>query len=132
MQKIIISGIELTIDSYNQILGMGGPWIGSVSIGTDFISKDCLIDNFVYKEDMNLLFFVKFQLVSKYSWYFSINFYNINSKTIYEFDRTFNMVYLGEFRSKNELEIYPAFHDSFKNTQIIFNLDEEEFSQIPQ
>ena len=39
------------------------------------------------------------------------------------------MVYLGGFISKNELEIYPAFHSAFESTKQIFNLDEEDFTQ---
>ncbi|MGZ3750214.1 MAG: hypothetical protein ACXVB0_20665 [Mucilaginibacter sp.] len=129
MNKILISGIELTTTNEGEILRMGGPWVGDVSIGTDLISKDCNVDNFLYNQDLNLLFFVKYHQINYYQ-YFTINFYNISTKTVYEFEREFDMVHLGEFKSKNELEIYPAFHDKFKNIQIIFNLDDEDFSQV--
>jgi hypothetical protein len=129
-RKISIADIELTITNQDQILNMGGPGIGDVAIDNDLISKDCILDNFVYNEDLHLLFFVKYNRVSKYQWYFSINFYNVEAKTLYEFDKVFDMVYLGKFISKNELEIFHAFHGEFANTKSIFNLDEEEFEQI--
>ncbi|MGF7081174.1 hypothetical protein [Mucilaginibacter sp. UYCu711] len=128
--KIIVQGLDLTISNANQILNMGGPWIGDISLGTDFISKNCIVDNFVYQENTSRLFFVKYNNVSKYSWYFSINFYNLKSKTIFEFDRVFDMVHLGRFTNDVKLEIYPAFHNQFEDKKEIFNLDEEDFSTI--
>lgn len=132
MHKVIVSGIELTVDNENEILRMGGPWIGDVYIGNDLISKGCLIDNFVYQENMNLLFFVKFNKVSKYQWYFSINFYNIDSKMVCQFDHIFDMVWLGKFFSKNELEIYRAFHNKSENRREVFKLDEQDFHVVSQ
>ena len=130
MNTLLVSGIELTTVNEAEILGMGGPWIADVSIGHQLLSRDCIVDNFVYNNEMKLLFFVKFNKVSKYRWYFSINFFNMGSKTVFEFDKEFDMIHLGEFVSKNELEIYPAFHDKFKDTKQLFNLDREEFHQI--
>jgi len=130
MNKILVSGIELSTANEGEILNMGGPWIGEVSIGDDLISKDCIVDNFVYDKDRNLLFFVKFNKVSNHKWHFSISFYNIDTKIVFEFDKVFDMVRLGEFVSKNEIAIYPVFHDRFKNRQQIFNLDKEEFHQL--
>jgi hypothetical protein len=125
----LINGIELTITNPNQILGMGGPYIGDVKIETDFILKNIVLDNYVVKNDRSSLFFVRYHRINLYH-YFTINFYNINSNTAYEFDKEFDMIYIGEFTGENELEIYPAFHDQFKSTRIIFNLDEESFSQL--
>ena len=132
MHKILVGELELMLTNERQILNMGGPWIADVSVGTDFVSNNCILDNFVHNKTFNLLFFVKFNKVSKYYWYFSINFYNIDTKTVFEFDRVFDMVHIGDFRTKNELEIYPAFHAQFKDTQQIFNLDQEEFHETSQ
>src|SRR5579862_6362624 len=125
--KATVSGLELTIENAGQILNMGGPWIGNVWLGAYFISHDCIVDNFVYLKESGCIFFVKYHLVSKYSWYFTLNFYNVNTKSIYEFKLVFNMVYLGEFVAKNKLKIYNAFHGRFENTSLILDLDEEEF-----
>ncbi|HTD39478.1 MAG TPA: hypothetical protein VK671_02575 [Mucilaginibacter sp.] len=109
---------------------MGGPWIGDISIGDDFISKDCVVDNFVYKEDMSLLFFVKYHIISKRYWYFSINFFNIDTKVNYEFTNEFDMVHIGSFISKDELEIFHAFHDKNEHRRRVFKLDEEDFHLV--
>ena len=129
VHKVVVSGIELTLTNPREILRMGGPYTADMFIGEDLISTDCIFSNFVYKDDMGLLFFVKYHHINYYQ-YFTINFYNISIKTVYEFDKEFDMVHIGEFRGKNKLEIYPAFHDQFKHIQIIFNLDEENFSQV--
>jgi hypothetical protein len=138
MHKSVIDGIEIAIDNAEQIINMGGPWIGDLYIGPDFVSKDCVLDNFVLTENKQLLFFVKHHFfVTKKGWfgtsgfrYFTINFYNIDNKSSFEFKKEFSIIHIGNFISKNELEIYPAFHDQFKNKRIIINLDEEEFDQI--
>lgn len=86
MDKILVSGIELTIDNANEILRMGGPWVGDISLGSDLVTKDCVLENFVYKKDANLLFFVKAHRINNY-YYFTINFYNSDTKTLCEFDK---------------------------------------------
>ena len=129
MNTILASGLALTINNPHEVLSMGGPFIGELSIGTNFISEDCLVDNYVFKEYSNLLFFIKYHRINLYQ-YFTINFYNPDTLTVYEFDKEFDMVYLGNFRTKNELEIYHAFHDKFPDSQHIFNLDTEIFSPV--
>jgi len=126
----MVSGIELATANEKEILGMGGPWTCDLYIGDKLISEGCILNNFVYHSNLNLLFFVKFNRVSNYQWYFSIHFYNIAAKTIFEFDKVFDKVYLGKFISERELEIYPAFHDRPKNLQQAFDLDKEEFYQV--
>lgn len=129
-RKITIDSVELAIGNEVEILRMGGPWTGDIYIGADLVSKDCLSDNFVYEKEMNLLFFVKFNKVSKDKWYFSINFYNIETRELYEFDKIFDMVYLGEFIDKSTLEIFNSFNNTLDNKRLIFNLDEEEFHRV--
>jgi len=126
---ISVSGKVFTIENANEILRMGGPHIGDLLLDSNIISKDCIADNFIHKEDLNLLFFVSYRKVNTYH-YFTINFYNINSGELFEFDKEFDILYLGGFISKNELEIYTAFHDKFKDRKLIFNLDQENFRAI--
>jgi len=128
MQKVIISGIELTTDNEVEILRMGGPWVGDIYWGDDLISKNCIVDNFVYKEDTKLLFFVKYNRLNDLT-YFTINFYDFGSKTLYQFDKEFEMLYLKEFISDNELHVYNSFNDGVGNNYY-FKLDEEDFHPI--
>ena len=129
MHTISVSGTVFTIENFDQILGMGGPHICDLLLGGSVISKDCIVDNFIHKEDLNLLFFIKYGRINFYG-YFTICFYNINSGELFEFDREFDILYLGGFISENELEIYPAFHDAFKDQKLIFNLNQENFRAI--
>ena len=128
MHKVIISSIDLTIDNEVEILRMGGPWVGDVYLGYDLISKNCIVDNFVYKEDTKLLFFVKYNRLNDLT-YFTINFYDFVSKTLYQFDKEFEMLYLKEFISDNELHIYNSFNDQVGNNYY-FKLDEEDFHLV--
>ena len=130
MDKITISGIELSLDIKGEILRMGGPWIGDIYTGKDLISKDCIIDNFVYQKGTNLLFFVKYHRIHNY-YYFTINFYNPETKTLYEFDKEFEMLHLKEFVSDNELHVYNSFNDQVGNNYC-FKLDDEEFHVVSQ
>jgi len=129
MNKIIVADLELTVDNATEILRMGGPYIGDISLGSDFISKDCVLENFIYKDDSNLLFFVKANPINNY-YYFTINFYNLKTKTLFEFDKEFEMLYLKEFISNNELHIYNSFNDQLGNNYY-FKLEEEDFHAVP-
>jgi len=129
MIETVIAGMKLTMPDARQIINMGGPHIGDAFLGTELMAKDCIVGNFVYQEKTGFLFFVKYHRINYYQG-FTINFYDIKNKLEYEFDREFSIVHLGNFISENKLEIYPAFHGEFKNTVQIFDLDEEDFSQI--
>jgi len=79
----------------NQIINMGGPWIGDLFLKKHIICKGVLIDsqNFYPKEEK--LFFVKYHEVSKWRVhnFFTINYWN--KKTINYLNRTLNtMCYL--------------------------------------
>jgi len=130
MHVVKISSLELELDNAGQILNMGGPWIGDISLKGQLIAQKCIIDNFKFDESRGLLFFIKYHLVNRRKWYFAIQFYNVNSKTVYEFDRVFNMVYLGDFLDKTKLEIYHAFHDQNPLLKSVFDLDQEHFSKL--
>jgi hypothetical protein len=129
MLTISVSGKVFAIENVGQILGMGGPHVGDLLLDGTLISEACIANNFIHKEDLNLLFFIRRRTLNFYR-YFTINFYNINSGELFEFDKEFDILYLGGFVSKNELEIYPAFHDKFKDRKLIFNLDQESFNAI--
>lgn len=129
MTTTLPSGIQITEKNANEILSMGGPYIGTVSIGDAVISDDCVLGNYVETDDFRALFFIKFHKINSYQ-YFTINFYNQETKATFEFQREFDMLYLGRFLGKNELEIYPAFHDKFPEKKLIFDIDKEQFKLV--
>ena len=127
MEKMHISGVEIEVSSTDQVLNMGGPWIGDLYIDGCFVSNNCVVNNFVFDEKRKLIFFVKYHLANKYYWYFTINFYNIKDKVAFEFEREFDMVYIKQFIGSNLLEIYRAFHGQFPEKRQVFDLDAEDF-----
>jgi len=108
---------------------IGGPYVCNLYLGHKLISTGCVVDNFVYQEQTKLLFFVKHHLIGDYH-YFTINFYNVDTDTAFEFLRQFDMVFIKQFITPKELEIYRAFHDKFLSSRLIFNLDDEDFEKI--
>ena len=60
VHKEIVSGIELTLTNAQEILSMGGPYTVDVYMGDKLISNNCIADNFIFNEDLKLLFFVKY------------------------------------------------------------------------
>jgi len=104
--------------------------VGSILIEDDLISENCILNNTLYNDDMDILFFVKCHRLNNYYW-FTLNFYNFKSKTGYEFCKEFEMLYLKEFISENEIHIYESFNDRAGNNYY-FKLDEEEFYEVEQ
>ncbi|WP_295714957.1 hypothetical protein [Mucilaginibacter sp.] len=129
VHKEIVSGIELTLTNAQEILSMGGPYTVDVYKGDKLISDNCIADNFIFKEDLKLLFFVKYHQINSFP-YFTINFYNIDNDTVFEFYREFDMLHLKQFLSSSELEIHIAFHGQFNYQGQIFNIDNEDFRQV--
>jgi hypothetical protein len=130
MEKKLISDFEIEIDNVGEILNMGGPWVGTLLIQGEKISDNCIIDNFVFNKPLGLLFFIKFHVITDYNFYFTINFYNIRSKTGFEFNKEFNMIFIKQFVGPSEIEIYNAFHDQFPDKKDIFNIDNEAFKPM--
>ncbi|HJP62363.1 MAG TPA: hypothetical protein VJ844_02920 [Mucilaginibacter sp.] len=126
--KVLISGIELTIVNAAEALRMAGPFIGDVYVGETLISKNCIVENFLLQPNSNNIFYVKYHTINQFG-YFSINFFNLEIKTAFEFYKEFQMLYLKEFSSENEIHIYESFNDSAGNNYY-FKLDEEEFYRL--
>jgi hypothetical protein len=126
MTKITLSGIEIKITDAQEMLRMGGPYVGNVWLNEKIIAKNCIVDNFIYQNELNLLFFIKYYRINNYQ-YFTINFYNLNEGTVYEFIREFDMVYINQFIDKTKLEIFNAFNNKVSQKKMIFDLDRETF-----
>lgn len=121
--------MKFAIVGAQEVLRMSGPYVGTLLKDGNTVSNNCVADNFVFYESKRLLFFVKYHVVNYYK-YFTINFYKVDDDAVFEFEREFDMLYLGEFVDAAELEIYRAFHDKFSSNKEIFNIDKEEFTLI--
>jgi hypothetical protein len=128
VNNLNIGGIALTFENAREMLGMGGPFIGDFFIKGKLIATDSLCDTLLYESTKNLLFFIKYHEINRY-YYFTINFYSFKTSSIFEFEREFNAVHLGEFITPTQLEIFHAFHDQSPNKSI-FNIDNEDFYPV--
>lgn len=117
--------------SPNQIMSMGGPWVGDLYINDEFVANDIVMDNEIINEMARHIFFVKFFNVSRWRSknYFKINFYDLNTKHLFEFDRKFDMVFISKYLDKSNLEIYHAFHDKILERKDVFNILDEKFTE---
>lgn len=129
MRNVNISGLEITINNALQIINMGGPYIGTISLGNRIIAEDCILDNFLYRDDLKKLFFVKYHVVN-HEWCFTINFFSIDENQEFEFTRIIKMVYLKQFLSANELEFFNAFHDKNPERRDVFDINKEPFRKV--
>lgn len=124
---------DIKFENPNQIINMGGPWVGNLFLNGVFITSNVNIDNVVCKPSGSQVFFVKYYDISKWQNknFFTINFLDLISNLLYEFERKFDKVFLGEFKNDNELEIYSAFHldnstlKTMFNTKIEHNIEKE-------
>ena len=126
MPIVTLSELELTITNGQEILSMGGPYIGDIWLNDQLIEKDCIVDNFIYHEQLKLLFFVKYHRINGYQ-YFTINFYLLKDNKNGQFAKDFDMVHLKQFLPGNKLEIFHAFNDGNEKNRLVFDMDEEEF-----
>src|ERR1700761_7569459 len=105
MNETIVAGVKISISNAREILHMAGPWIGDISINGDNAIADCIVDNFVFHEKRKLLFFITNHVLNNCD-YFRVNFYSLDLKQDFQFDREFDAIYLKQFINDNELEIF--------------------------
>ncbi|RKR82625.1 hypothetical protein BDD43_2810 [Mucilaginibacter gracilis] len=128
-KSVQISGKELYMVNTGETLSIGGPYVGDAHLDNILIVKNCVADNFVYRDDLNFLFYVQYHKVNHHD-FFTINFRNLINSSNFQFNREFKMVHIKGFISMNELEIFLAFHDELPNRKQIFNIDDEDFYAI--
>jgi len=116
----------------NQIINMGGPYVCDLYMDTFLISNNVVVDNFIFNEKKNLLYFVKYYEGLKWQsdTYFTINSYHIETSVVNESNRHFIMVYLKKLINENTMEIFLAFHDRNVSQRDIFDLQEGNFHML--
>ena len=97
----------------NQILGMGGPWIGDLIVKKNHVSSDVIIENVFFCEDSNRLYYLKYckgkSFFSKY--YFVICSVDLNSCEIIQYEMKFKLIYIKDVVNGN-LNYFEAFHNN--------------------
>lgn len=88
MNDLDFSREKIQFRNPDQILNMGGPWIGELFLGDCKVMDDVIIDNLQYNEEQNRLYFVRYHKVSRWSKenYFSINYINLSTSSTYMYD----------------------------------------------
>jgi len=109
----------------DQIISMGGPWVGELYFDKLKVSDNVILDNIIQDEIKDRLYFIKYNLngSGKREYYFSINFLDVHAKDVYMFDMKFNKVYIKHLSNEDSLTFYRAFHDSIEKFRDVLNLN---------
>jgi hypothetical protein len=123
MEEMQVNGENLFWDNPKEILGMGGPWVGDLMLGYKKISTCIVVDNFLHDKDRNRLYFIKYNLISKWARdnFFSIMYYDIDSNELSDLNKKYDMVYLESIEG-NRLVIFHAFHNKDTSKKAMLNL----------
>jgi hypothetical protein len=129
MQNFDISGKKVMFDNEEQVINMGGPYIGTLSIDDKLISDNCIVDNLVFDETKQRVYFVKYHSTSKWmsGTFFTINFHDFRQDMVYQYVKTFKTLYLSGLCGDNEMEIFNAFHSQIVKYKSIFSLGTEKY-----
>lgn len=113
MQELIINGKSISFNNPNQIINMGGPWVGELLIGNHKVIDNVIIDNLHYNNEHGRLYFIKYNKISRWQKdnYFSIYYVDILTDKLYIYDLKFDVIFIKGIDSNYELTYYEAFHD---------------------
>lgn len=114
----------------NQIINMGGPWIGDLFLKKHIICKSVLIDSQKFYPKEEKLFFVKYHEVSKWRVhnFFTINYWNKKNNQLFESNLKYNVLFIQKGNNEDEIIIYKAFHSENTSLGTIIPLNEIEFT----
>lgn len=131
MDIIEIRGRKISFENPNQVINMGGPWVGSLFLDDRKILENVVLDNFFYNETSCRLYFVLYHEISNWQIdnYFSIIFLDLNSNDLFEYELKFSQVYIKNIEN-HELIYFDAFHDKNDSKKNILNLNGLEFRKV--
>jgi hypothetical protein len=111
--------MEIDFLNPEQIINMGGPYVGILNINKEPICENVIIDNYIIKD--NLIYFIVYNDESKWARdnYFSIFYYDNIKKKLFEIQKKFQAIFLKKFVNEDSIKIYKAFHDTFENHFIV-------------
>ena len=119
---------DLNIDfkNQNQVISMGGPWVGDLFIKGTLVSDKVVLDNIVFNKSSDHVFFVKYHEISNWQNenFFTINSLNLITDEIHESKERFQALFISDSKSKHELKVYKSFHDGFEEMASSMKLSE--------
>ncbi|WP_144283500.1 hypothetical protein [Chryseobacterium echinoideorum] len=105
-----------------QIINMGGPWVGDLIINNQNVSNNILIDNYLEKE--LFYYFIKYFKISKKQKdnFFSVLRIDKNNMKVAVSIEKFEKIHIKDIE-ENSLYYYEGFHENLpvKNSQVNFN-----------
>lgn len=130
MKDLTINGLSIAVTNAQQIINMGGPWVGDLFVGERKVSDTCIEGNIVVNDSDDQVYFISYHKVSKWQNenYFTINSYHVRTSVVIEFEKRFNMVYIDELTDDGKMEIYLAFHNQDASKKRIFDVKAEKSS----
>ncbi len=125
MSELVINGRTISFNNPNQIINMGGPWVGKLLLDDKEITDNVVLDNLFYNEAHYNLFFIKYNEISKWQNdnYFSICYFDLKSNVLFTYDLKFKQVFIEKVKD-NELIYYEAFHNKDESKKRILYLNE--------
>lgn len=121
----IINKEKIRFENPNQIINMGGPWIGELFYGEFKIATKVIIDNLVMNEESGKLFFVEYHDISKWQ---KNNSFTINSLdgfgNLCKYDTQFKTIYIDNIDIQNNLHYFEAFHEKGPEKKRMKKMDE--------
>ncbi len=132
MTEVLLPQKGFHIEDAEQVINMGGPWIGSLYLESKLISSGCILDNILLDEKTHRIYFVKYHNYTTRASgrYFTINYYCIDEDTVFESEQRFDMLYVKPSYKINELKIFHGFHDKSPVKNSKFDLTTEPFSLV--
>jgi hypothetical protein len=132
MEELVINGKIVSFNNPNQVINMGGPWVGKLLLDNNEITDNVVLENIFYNKAQNNLYFIKYHEISKWQKenYFSINILDLQTNNLFMYDLKFRQVYIEKI-DKDDLIYYEAFHNKDESKKSILNVKELKYSSVP-
>lgn len=121
----MLEKLTIKFDNPDQILNMGGPWVGNLYINDKLVDEDIIIDNYILDKNCEKIYFIKYKKVSKWmdNNKFFLRYWELSSKKLFEYELSFNFIFLVDIKNENEIIYYKSFHGKNDQQRHIINLN---------
>lgn len=114
-----IDGYKIVFSNIEETLGMGGPWVGELSIDTTKVEGIFIVQKpLIHKQK---LFFIKMNVHGK--WRRNINFtilvFDLQQKQYLESKGTYSFIVIDSISDEDEIIFYDSLDKTFGNKFII-------------
>jgi hypothetical protein len=111
--EIFANSRKLVWTDEQEILGMGGPWVGNLYLDDKWISDNVLADNALVDSAKTRIYFVKYNRVSKWrdENFFTLQYYDWTKGAVFHLNgKAYDMLYL-ESIEVDQIAAHRAFHN---------------------